>query len=131
MPSNVIDRVHALASKQKVPEGISFLRNDNSPFPTLLPRNNNTRADVIATSEGVNDVGDAVVSDNDDDSENDNYEDARDGNESNTEEDLNNNEDDHPPGNESDTEEDLEIIEDDTLTDTSTAILEGVDGGTE
>ena len=79
----------------------------------------------------MNDVGDAVVSDNDDDSENDNYEDARDGNESNTEEDLNNNEEDHPPGNESDTEEDLEIIEDDTLTDTSTAILEGVDGGTE
>ena len=107
MPSNVIDRVHTLASKQKVPEGISFLRNDNSPFPTLSPPINNTRADITATSEGVNDVGDTVVSDND--SDNDNYEDARD-------------------GNESDTEEDSELIEDDTLADTPTAILEGVDG---
>ena len=32
MPSNITDRVHALASKQNVPEGISFLRNDYIHF---------------------------------------------------------------------------------------------------
>ena len=66
MPSNIIDRVHALASKQKVSEGISFLRNDNTLFPTLSPPDNDRHADVIATSEGVNNVGDNVVNDNDD-----------------------------------------------------------------
>ena len=76
------------------------------------------------------------MSNNDDDSDNDNYEDSRDGNENDTEEDLNNNEDNHPPGNESDTEEDLENNKDDnppvhTLTDNPTAILEVVNGGTE
>ena len=55
----------------------------------------------------MNDDGDNIVSDNDDDSDNYNYKDARDGNESNIGEDLNNNEDGHPPRNESDTEEDL------------------------
>ena len=57
MPSSVIDRVHDMATKQKCPNGIIFLHNDNISIASA-PEDTNTADDNTVGSEGVDSDGD-------------------------------------------------------------------------
>ena len=76
MPSSVIDTIHAMATKQKYPEGITIIHDDDTPI--AAPPNDTAANDKSIHSKGV-DTGDDENNDDTNYHDSDLYADAVDG----------------------------------------------------